>query len=195
MEAGKPISYPHKLRPVVDWLVDKGFASVTNANQLVILSSCLETTTILEQPEIVELPLNQSSWFGLRKTLTSSGWTPGDGGSASVPNKIYNEKNGQKLYMEFLLTRNSDSLETIRVLVVGGRWFSFARYFTRWWCMHELNLNKLRTRLRNEVWERGSLLPFCEHGGLLQMFLVRSWLQSTGDSWVDWCQLPIIPIC
>ena len=105
VQAGKPISYSRKLRNVVDWMVDRGFASVTDTNKLVVLSGCIETATVLSRPQLVELPVENSSWFSLRKNLKQCGWSEGDAGSASAGNKIFNPKNSVKQYMQLLLTR------------------------------------------------------------------------------------------
>jgi len=108
LQTGRPLGYNQKYRAAVDWMVEKGFASLNEKNELILLSSCMETTTFLKQPRVVDLPLENSSWFWLRKLLNQSGWSAGDGMAASVSNKIFNQKNGQKLYMEFLLTRHLD---------------------------------------------------------------------------------------
>ena len=100
---GKPCLFPESSREAVDWLVERGFATKTSENKLVLLSACMESRTTLSQPSLVQ---TLDSLFGLRKKLCSQGWSPANPASpADVASRRFRSQSIIKSYFELLLTR------------------------------------------------------------------------------------------
>ena len=101
--SGKPMAFPNASQVAVDWLVERVFAAKTSQNKIVLMSTCLESTTTVSQPMLVELP---DSVFGLRKKLRLFGWRPSSRACPpSVSDKFFRGQSSVKAYFQVLLQR------------------------------------------------------------------------------------------
>ena len=101
--SGKPVAFPSTATIAVDWLVEHGFAAKNSDAKIVLMSTCIASTTTLTQPNLVELP---DSSFGLRKKLFLSGWEQASKANpASVVNKSFRATSCVKPYFMLLLER------------------------------------------------------------------------------------------
>lgn len=107
--SGKPIKVSAKFRAAGDWLVAHDLASITDNNKLVLLSSSLQTTTVLKEPRKVDEPEDsKNSVWGLRQKLQRLSWRAGSASKSSVSDKVFNGNNAFKQYLCLLLSRILD---------------------------------------------------------------------------------------
>ena len=103
--AGKPIPVAKKYVAAADWLVQHELASMTADNELVLLSNCLQTKSVLSSLELVRDPADDTlnSTWGLRSKLTKQGWVQAQASECSAAEKRFCKTNSMKFYYCLLL--------------------------------------------------------------------------------------------
>lgn len=94
----------------MEWMVSHDFATKPGHGQVVLLSSCLESRTVLSEPEPVQHPgsNDECSLFSLRQKLLRLGWQEAvSRASACVRDKVFRSQSIVKNYYVLLLERRS----------------------------------------------------------------------------------------